>query len=149
MAKRLICCLFFFLIPVISCNKKSEQAHEISAIQELIQSYNAAFDQKDFNRFSSFCTDDMNFFTLDGQIFDSSTLVPFLNRILKNWQNLKTTTGEVKIEVDSQIAWAKYKSQLVYTSGEKQGVMNNLITVTFRKTETGWKIAHYHMSTGY
>ena len=140
---------FLLLVLIFNCNFKNSSPSDKKNIEKLINDYTTAFDNKDFKTFSSFCTDDMLFFTLDGQMFDRTSMIPFLNRILKRWNNLHTTIENLDIQIDSFLAFARYKTQLDYISGDNEGVMNNLITVTFKKKNSAWKIAHFHMSTGY
>jgi len=142
----------FFLAVLLwwlGCARSTPPAQEEQRLRQLIDQYSAAFDHKDFVKFAGFCTEDMLFYTLDGQVFDRDAMVKFLNRILDHWQELKTTIQHLQIAVDSKLAWARYNWSLAYIAGGQPGIMHNLVTVTFRKTDSGWRIAHFHMSTSY
>ena len=144
--------MLFFLFPlffIIDCSKQIDVNQERQQIEQLISQYSATFDQKDFSTFATYCTEDMHFYTLDGQDLDRVAMMNFLNRILTNWRNMHTTIDELSIDLDSELAWARYKSSMTYSTSDQTGVMHNLTTVIFRKTESNWKIAHYHMSTNY
>ena len=138
--------VFLFLLYCNSINKFPQNEKKIKI---LIHNYSASFDKNDFEEFTSFCTDDFKFFTLDGQVFDKNSIGSFLKRVMSRWSNLKTTIEELNIHVDNRLAFASYKQKLSYVSGSKNGVMNNLITVTFIKINSIWKMAHFHMTTRY
>ena len=144
--------LFFFLpiiLLLLFCNSINKFPNDKEKIKNLIDNYSTSFDKKDFEEFTSFCTDDFKFFTLDGQEFDQNSIGNFLKRVMARWSNLKTTIEELNIHADNRLAFASYKQKLSYVSGSKNGVMNNLITVTFIKINSIWKIAHFHMTTRY
>jgi len=147
---------FFLFLPIIFlllyCNSpnKSPIDNDEAIIKKLISNYSRSFDNKDFEEFSTFCSDDFKFFTLDGQSFDKNTVGSFLNRVMSRWKNLKTEIEELNVHVDNQLAFARYKQKLTYVSGTKNGKMNSLITVAFIKiTDSDWKMIHYHMTTKY
>lgn len=150
MAKiHLLLILIILLFLSASCGDKKQSTPDEQLLHQLIGEYSKSFDQKDFEAFSNFCTEDMLFFTLDGQVFNQNSMVDFLTRILNHWNDMETSIQDLEINVDNNLAWARYRSSLSYTTENQSGVMRNLITVAFRKTELGWKISHYHMSTAY
>ena len=138
--------VFLFLLY---CNSINKFPNDKEKIKNLINNYSNSFDKKDFGEFISFCTDDFKFFTLDGQVFDKNSIGNFLKRVMARWGNLKTTIEELDIHVNNRLAFASYKQKLSYVSGSKNGVMDNLITVTFIKINSTWKMAHFHMTTRY
>jgi ketosteroid isomerase-like protein len=149
MKKLIIFLQLFILFTNCSSDSSRNMDREKQSVQQLIEQYTSAFDRHDFVKFSSYCTEDMRFFTLDGQVFDREALVPFLNRILSHWNNMRTTIRDLEITVDSNIAWARYLSSIEYIVNDQPGAMNNLITVIFSRTDSGWRITHFHMSTSY
>ena len=139
----------FLLLFVLTCSLKNNFSQDKKNIEQLIEDYNAAFDQKDFIGVSKLCTEDFQFFTLDGQTFDKNSIIPFLNRILNRWKNIKTTVTDLEIQLNDKIGFARYKAELKYQSENKNGVMHNLVTMTFRKINKNWMIDHIHMSTAH
>ena len=140
--------LSVFLI-LLSCNYQNNSPQDEKKIENLIHNYSAVFDNKNFDGFTEFCSENFKFFTLDGRIFDKNSLGNFLKRIMARWNNLKSKIYELDIQVDHRLAFARYRQKLTYVTGRKNGVMNNLITVIFIKLNSTWKMAHYHMTTKY
>lgn len=142
-----------FLLTVVffnfNCAETAKKSDEIIHIENFIREYSAVFDAKDFEKFSTYCTDGMKFYTLDGQVFNRETMVPFLRRMMKRWQNLSTEIEALETEFSTEVAWARYKQVIHYTTAEKNGAMHNLISVGLIKENNGWKIGHFHMSTSY
>lgn len=140
----------FFLIAVFLLNCSGGNSNfEHRAIEKLIGEYSSVFDSKDYQKFSEYCTTDMKFFTLDGQVFDRETMVPFLGRMVTRWQQMESSLDELEIKIGGSIAWARYRQQIHYATSAGEGTMRNLITTGLIKENGRWKIGHFHMSTGY
>jgi len=133
----------------MTCQSNISSESEERAVAALIEAYTVAFDAKDFQKFSGYCSDDMKFFTLDGQIFDRETMAPFLNRMMSRWQHLKTSLDDIDIQVSSTFGWARYQQIIRYSIAGQEGAMHNLISVGLVKDNDAWKIGHFHMSTRY
>ncbi len=141
--------LFFFLNILLSCQPASDKSQKIIEIKKLISQYNKAFCQKDFQKFSSFCSEDFTFFTLDGQSFDKTTIASFLEKVLGRWQNVQIEAEDLDIQVDNNFAFARYLSVYKYVIDETYGAMNSRITVFFKRINGEWMLAHFHMSRSY
>lgn len=139
------CICLMVILPLLTCSSKNDQIE----IKQLITNYSTAFDQKDFLTFSDFCTDDFKFYTLDGQEFDKTTVIPFLDRILINWNNVHTIIDNLEIKFDKNLAVARYKTSINFQNNDQQGIMINQITAIFTKTNGVWKLFHFHMSRKY
>ncbi len=146
--RKFIYCLLLILVAFfwVQCGKKTS---DVNKIEQIITNYTAAFDKKDFHKFTSFATNDFKFYTLDGHTFDKDSTISFLDNILKNWSNVQTTIKELEIECDHSLSFARYEAAFHFTAMAKSGTMSSLITVVFRKTEDTWKMIHFHMSRKY
>ncbi len=133
------------LFLLISCSAPENRTD----LGNLISNYSTAFDQKDFIKFSNYCSEDFLFFTLDGQKFDKAAMIPFLERILAHWENVRTTIEELEIQSDQELAIARYLATINFVSNDQQGKMVNRITAGFKKTNGVWKLFHFHMSRNY
>ena len=149
MKKSFVLILLLITIPGFNCNETNTSGTENITIEKLIREYSSVFDTKDFHKFSDYCADNMKFFTLDGQVFNKETMVPFLSRMVKQWQNMSTSIEELEIETGNVLGWARYKQVIHYSASGKDGTMNNLISIGLLKDLQTWKIGHFHMSTSY
>ncbi|MFZ5515853.1 MAG: nuclear transport factor 2 family protein [Candidatus Zhuqueibacterota bacterium] len=133
----------------MTCQANISTDSEKRAVAALVDAYTAAFDAKDFQKFSGYCSDEMKFFTLDGQIFDRETMVPFLDRMMSRWQHLKTSIDGLEINASSRYGWARYQQIIRFSIAGQEGAMHNLISVGLVKENDSWRISHFHMSTSY
>ncbi len=140
---------FLLIFILFHCATKSDTNQTKQDIRQLIIYYTAAFDQKDFQKFISYCSDDFKFFTLDGQAFDKESAAGFLNKILRNWTDVRTLIQELEIYPDNSLAFARYKADMSYSIEGQAGTLTTRVTVVFKRNKGDWKILQYHISRQY
>ena len=138
--------IFFF---IITCQSPKNDDASAKAIEILILNYTNAFDAKDFQKFSSFCHDDFRFFTLDGQVFDKKGTAEFLTKILEEWEEIHSEIGNLEIQVDQTLAFARYTVVYHHIIDGVPGTMTVRISAVFKKNADKWQLYHFHMSRRY
>ncbi|MDW7680687.1 MAG: nuclear transport factor 2 family protein [bacterium] len=141
--------LFAILLIMLNCSSENPQQSDQLAIQQLIKDYSKAFNAKDFPGFISYCSNDFMFFSLDGQVFDRSSTVPFLERIIDHWSDVHSELNDLEIQVDDTLALARYQLVFTFISKGQSGSMKSLITAGFVKSSDQWQLSHFHMSQSY
>ena len=141
-----------FLIVVASllfCQSSQNGKAAKEQVKTLITNYSQAFDEKNFQQFISYCSDDFRFYTLDGQIYTKEQTVGFLTKILQDWEDIHSEIKNLDIRTDTHLAMARYTIVYHNTVDGVAGTMTARITAIFIKNKTTWQLMHFHMSRRY
>ncbi len=139
----------FLLLSVLiftQCSKDNRSSDK-RQIEQLVQKFNNAFDQKDFVVIDGMMASDAYWYTLNGRALRVAEIKPFFLPMMSRWHSLETKVKVIEIKTGEKLAVARYKSQFEFTSHAGKNKMNNLLTMVFVRQNNKWKIWQIQMST--
>ena len=141
--------LLFLLALLVTCGDRGSSEQARAEVEGTVRKFHARFDQKSFSGMAALCTEDMRWYTLNGQVLEKSQFMNFFLPMMRNWRALKTTPGDMEIRVSGDLAVARYPATFEFESPRGENRMENLHTMVLVRVDSQWKIWQHHMSTSY
>lgn len=114
-----------------------------------LNEYYKAFNDKDWDKFSSMLTDDFIYFSDNAAVMNKDQFVNFLRK--DSWEGRSFNIDDLIIIIsgDNTLGIAVYKISFNGMVNDKEAQVDAIESTTFKKENNEWKVIHSHVSNKY
>jgi ketosteroid isomerase-like protein len=115
-------------------------------VERVVKDFHAAFDAKDMPRLTKLCTEDMQWYTLNGKSMPRDLLAGFFRSMFDAWGGVTTRLKDLSMVRSGPLAVVRYKSELHIQVQSRESVLHSLQTTVLIRERGQWLVWQHHMS---
>ncbi len=118
-------------------------------INFILSEYFNSFGNKDWEKFSSFITEDFTYFSDNMTVMNKNAFIEFLNKDTWQGNGFELSSMETHVSGNGDLGFAVYKISFKGLMNGKESEVKAAETMLFKKENNNWKICHSHVSNKY